>query len=44
MLRDVLGDEVALVLSFAAGSMGYYARNGMARAENAFMVMVKRNR
>jgi len=42
MVRDVLGDEVSLVLLSAAGAMDYYPRIGMTRADHAFIV--KRSR
>jgi ribosomal protein S18 acetylase RimI-like enzyme len=37
MVRDVLGDEVSLVLLSAAGAMDYYPLIGMARADHAFV-------
>ena len=42
MVRDVLGDEVSLILLSASGAMDYYPRIGMVRAENAFVI--KRSR
>jgi len=41
-LREILGEEVSLVLLSAAGAMDYYPRIGMARVDNAFVV--KRSR
>lgn len=42
MVRDVLGDEVSLVLLSAAGAMDYYPRIGLSQAGNAFVI--KRSR
>lgn len=36
-LRNVLGDEVSVVLLSAAGAIDYYPRLGMVRADNAFL-------
>lgn len=41
-LREVLGDEVSLVLLSAAGAMDYYPHIGMSKADNAFVI--KRSR
>ena len=41
-VREVLGDEVSLVLLSAAAAMDYYPHIGMARADNAFVI--KRSR
>ncbi|GAC1405703.1 MAG: GNAT family N-acetyltransferase [Burkholderiaceae bacterium] len=38
LVRNVLGDEVSLILLSAAGAVDYYPRIGMVRAENAFMI------
>ena len=38
MVRDVVGDEVLLILLSASGAMNCYAKIGMSRAENAFVI------
>ena len=42
MVRDVIGEEVTLVLLSASGAMDYYPKIGMSQAKNAFVI--KRSR
>ncbi|WP_153122844.1 GNAT family N-acetyltransferase [Peribacillus tepidiphilus] len=41
-LRDVIGEEVALILLSAPGAMEYYPKVGFDKAENAFIIRRKR--
>lgn len=42
MVRDVIGEEVTLVLLSASGAMDYYPKIGMSRAKNAFVMKRRR--
>jgi predicted N-acetyltransferase YhbS len=41
-LRDLIGEEVALILLSAPGAMEYYPKVGFDKAENAFIIRRKR--